>query len=548
VDAAAVREFVLASLNQANSRDVDRFLEAEFDRGMAEGRWLFLFDSFDEIPDVLSADRIDETVQVYADALFNFLHGMNRSRGVIASREFRGPYGFGWPRFTVQRLTAAQQRELIERADLPRAAEQAVINGIAAAEPPVARLTENPMLLGLLCEHVRETGGFPGSSHTVFETFVASRLRRDAERVERRFGIGPDTLRAVAEEIAFHLTADESLGLSPARSQLGVALAAAGRGGTGLGRQLDALEYVKLASAPEGLASGGDRPFTFAHRRFQEYFATCVVIREPQRVSRDALLLDGRWRETAVTMLQTQPAVAVADLVADAEQRLLAGIATLPPDRPAGFFPWPAESRHLLALLDAGAANRPDLVPARLRERLGELLRRAWEQGRRVDRKWALEGAALADPPTTTRLIESVFATDQPAAAPGGLPPGRPAVRAAGAAGRPHPPDAGQPGIPGSDAARLADRRRPSPPACSAGPVASHRSRAAVGTHYRHPAHHANLHRDDGPARYQRSAVGCGADGNRRQCAFRTALSSTEPTLESVAFDRPWDRASRRPD
>lgn len=411
VDAGAVREFVLATVNQANSRDVDRFLDAEFDPGLADGSWLFLFDSFDEIPDVLGADRMDETVERYADALHAFLHAMNTCRGVIASREFRGPRRFGWPRFTVLRLTAEQQRELIRKADLPPDAERELLAGIASAEPFVARLTENPMLLGLLCEHVRATGAFPSSSHIVFETFVESRLSRDASRVEQRFGIHQTTLRAVAEEIAFRLTADRSLGLTPTRGALAAALADVGHSMAWLDRHLDALEYIKLARAPEAPVSGNDRPFTFTHRRFQEYFATCVVLREPDRVQRTALLLDGRWRETTVALLQTQPPEALTGLVATAGQVLAKGIAELPNASVSGPFPWPPDSRHLLSLLDAGTANRPVLVPAALRATIGELLRRVWNEGRRLDRKWAVESAALADQPTSMKIMEDVFST-----------------------------------------------------------------------------------------------------------------------------------------
>lgn len=411
IDAGAVREFVLATVNQANSRDVDRFLDAEFDQGLANGSWLFLFDSFDEIPDVLGADRMDETVERYADALHAFLHAMNTCRGVIASREFRGPRRFGWPRFTVLRLTAEQQRELIKKADLPPDAEREVLDGIASAEPFVARLTENPMLLGLLCEHVRETGAFPSSSHIVFETFVESRLSRDASRVEQRFRIKQTTLRAVAEEIAFQLTADRSLGLTPTRGELAAALAKVGHSPAWLDRHLDALEYIKLARAPEATGSGNDRPFTFTHRRFQEYFATCVVLREPERVQRAVLLLDGQWRETTVALLQTQPAEALAGLVADAGQILQAGIAQLPASPVPGPFPWPPDSRHVLSLLDAGTANRPALVPVALRAAIGELLRRVWDEGHRLDRKWAVESAALADRRTSMKIIEDVFST-----------------------------------------------------------------------------------------------------------------------------------------
>lgn len=422
LDSETVRSYVLGQLNRANSRDVEQFLADEFTTGMREGTWLFLFDSFDEIPEVLTATESDETVGRYADVLYDFLHGMNASPGVVASREFKGPRRFGWPRFTVQRLTERQKRELIRKADLDEDAEAEVFAALASADPMVTQLSGNPMLLGLLCEHVRTVGSFPTSSHTVFETYVHSRLERDQDRVRRRYSVEPGELREVAEEIAFWLTAESGLGLSPSRAEIArlvVGMEAGGRpiDATRLGRCLDALEYIKLAQAPEGSGSDDQRPFTFAHRRFQEYFATCVVIREPHRVSVNWLLLDGRWRETAVALLQTQQGEAVSALVREAGRILAQGVAAVEAVSDAAGrssraadeqpeFAWPPGSLHLLDLLDAGLGGRPEDVPDDLRVTVSRLLRAAWASGRRHHQLWAVQGTLLAEVSTAEEILE----------------------------------------------------------------------------------------------------------------------------------------------
>ncbi|WP_433222679.1 NACHT domain-containing protein [Dactylosporangium sp. CS-047395] len=396
-DAEAVRRFVLEQLNQANSRDVEAFLDEEFDRGRREGTWLFLFDSFDEIPEILTSVESDETVGRYADALFDFLHGMSTCPGVIASREFKGPRRFGWPTFTVQRLTNRQRRDLVRRAALKPDAEAIVHAGLATATPTVTQLSGNPMLLGLLCEHVRERHAFPASAHAVFEAFVEGRLRRDRERLDRRFGVTPQELRQLAEMLAFQLTGRPDAGLSPTRAEVAALLTV---DVAWLDRHLDALEYVKLAKPQDG----AEHRFSFVHRRFQEYFATCVALREPGRVSVDALLLDGQWRETAVAMLQTQDAPAVSALLTEAERLLAAGTV----DDPAGFA-WPPNSLHLLGLLDSGLADRPDEVPATLRSTVDPLFDAAWSTDRRHYQIWAVQAVLLAEPATAARILEAAF-------------------------------------------------------------------------------------------------------------------------------------------
>src|SRR5205823_2039455 len=108
--------------------------------------------------------------------------------------------------------------------------------------------------------------------------------------------------------------------------------------------------------------------FTFAHRRFQEYFATCVVLRDPSRVTAKQLLSDGRWRETAVVMCQTQPISVLMPLIKQAERSLTRFCNSISDliDTPLEYvqdkernttnqqkptlrhFPWPAGTLHLL--------------------------------------------------------------------------------------------------------------------------------------------------------------------------------------------------------
>jgi predicted NACHT family NTPase len=116
VDQNLIKSFVLRTLNNANDRDVERFLEEEFSLGMKEGTWLFLFDSFDEIPEVLSSTEADEAIKSYAGAISDFMSGMNRCRGVVASRHFRGPGQSRWPRFRILPLTEPRRLEPIKQA------------------------------------------------------------------------------------------------------------------------------------------------------------------------------------------------------------------------------------------------------------------------------------------------------------------------------------------------------------------------------------------------------------------------------------------------
>jgi NACHT domain len=433
IDRNLIENFILKSLKRINDRDIDKFLDDEFQLGIDNGTWFFLFDSFDELPDLLSSTEAGVMVKSYGNAIDDFLHGMNRCRGIVASRQFRGPTYFGWPRFLVMSLSEGRRLELIRRAGLKQQTEGDLIGQLDAASDEIRSMASNPLFLNLLCEHMKSGHLFPKNAHSVFETYIESRLIRDEKSLQRRFGITITQLRSVAERIAFAMAADAGLGLSPTRDNLRSAMR----------RQkmivddnfdtlLDALEFMKLARSEVTSDLVQSKSFTFAHRRFQEYFATCVVLREPDRISPNQLLTDARWRETAVVMCQTQPIYELKGVVEQAEELLTQYCGSVPNlieapyeylDRQAnevsqkddqGYsdsFPWPSGAFHLLGLLQDGFSSRLMDLPDSISMSVGKLVLSATEMGNLSDKKSALEISGTAPEPILAHLLRSAFSS-----------------------------------------------------------------------------------------------------------------------------------------
>lgn len=396
-----VRQFVVESVNAVRDRDVERFLDEELDRGMQEGTWLFLFDSFDEIPAILGATEANEVIVAYADAVHAFLHSMKKCRGIVASREFRGPGRSEWPTFRVVPLSSKRKKILVERAVLPTPVESLLLSELHNAEPGVQQMSSNPLFLGLLCEHMREGNEFPTSVHAVIETYISHRLSRDADRLQGHFTVGSAEVRVLAEEFAFLIADHESLGLNVQKAEAVALLTPVlGRPAEEVARTLEALIYTKIARTGDD-----DGTVTFSHRRLQEYFATCVVIREPSRVSAHTLLTSGRWRETAVTILQTQRLEQAMPLLTEA-------LGLLPSEVPESTdqgIAWPPGLLYLLGILAEGGSPALREASPLIAERAGELLRGAWLEGRLFDRKWILEVCTVADTETCRRLLAEGF-------------------------------------------------------------------------------------------------------------------------------------------
>jgi hypothetical protein len=415
IDRDLIRNFVLKSLNRVNDRSVTEFLEVNFDDGIRDGSWVFLFDSFDEIPDVLSSTEADETVLAYSNAISDFLSGLNACRGVVASREYRGPASQGWRAFRVLQLSTARQNRLIRLAFMNYPARvESLQAGLSAATDDVRSMTRNPMLLGLLCEHVRLGHTFPQTAYEVYSKYIEYRFAKDAYRVVERHGIDTNQVRDIAEKIAFTMAAEPALGLNPKRVDVLPALQRQGFNiaKSRLIRAFNALEYMKIGRADNAVIDEEAREFTFAHRRFQEYFATAIVISDSSRIPPSQLLLDARWRETAVVLCQTGDPSHVEPIIAEAASFLVAGLAELrSATGPANGepFPWPSGMLHLLGILQAGFPSVSDRSVALLRDQAGDLLEVAFAQGDFLDKKYALEFSGIAPQPTLARLVNEAY-------------------------------------------------------------------------------------------------------------------------------------------
>ncbi len=436
IDRNLIETFVLNTLNPGNDRDIEEFLEKEFVPGLRNSTWLFLFDSFDELPEVLSSTEADEIIRRYGDAISDFLHGMNQCRGIIASRQFRGPGRLGWPRFRILPLSEKRRLELIKRANLETKVEKEIVGQLELALPEIRSMANNPMFLGLLCENMKSGQSFPHNTHHVFETYIENRLVRDKERLSRRYNLKPQEVRNAAETVAFSMTANRDIGLSPSRQSLKDVLISADHRVINIKRldtYLDALEYIKLARSETATSAGESKAFTFSHRRFQEYFATCVLMRNPDLVRPDQLLTDARWREAAVVMCQTQPQEVLSPLL-DEARRFLNDLVSKTPGlikEPLAYvqasaseekekrgksnekipepFSWAKGTLHILELLQDGFGSHLDDLPEDIKMLAARIIVSVNETGTLSDRKCGLEVAGIMSRPVLTWLLRNAF-------------------------------------------------------------------------------------------------------------------------------------------
>ena len=226
-----------------------------------------------------------------------------------------------------------------------------------------------------------------------------------------RHGVDSDDLRIMAEQVAYAMTADQTIGLNPRRGELAAALVRQGFRipRLRLFKVLDALEYMKLGRSDNAAVRERERQFTFSHRRFQEFFATSVVIADRGRVAARQLLVDARWRETAVVLCQTGTHEEITPLAEAAAEILGAALAS--GQKPVAVL-WMPRVTHVLGILQAGFQHESPDLTANVRALAAEILVAAFGEGDLLEKKLALEVAGTVPTEVLLRLLRDALDVD----------------------------------------------------------------------------------------------------------------------------------------
>jgi hypothetical protein len=412
ITADRIGDFILDNIRRGDS-DTTAYVRENWADYRERGIWFFLFDSFDEIPAVLHAEKGSPATKEYAEAIRMFLEGMGACRGILASREFKGPESLPWKKFRILRLTSSKQRELVANAFLSQAQERAVLHHLATKE---STLANTPLFLTLLCRYVKEVSTAPKNDYELLSLQIDRLARRDPTYLQRTYGLTPAELLEGSQRIARLFAEESSLGLAPTIDQVEAVLDKAVVPGGDIQRFVAAMVDSKIARADVANASPGDRRFAFAHRRYQEALFVRHLVAHPGYLSGYDLLTDQRWREYAVTLLETQPAEALNEMFEAAVKLLAEATASQrrrdaldPLNNYCGYFEWTSEATQMLNLLQEGLVRRVSTIPEFLSVQVEQFLKVRWETGDSFDRMRVMRVAALLPKITLSWYLEETF-------------------------------------------------------------------------------------------------------------------------------------------
>ncbi len=394
-----IKDFVLDNIRRGDA-DTAAYVRENWLHYRDLGLWFFLFDSFDEIPAVLHAPTGSTAIRLHADAIRKFFEGMSSCRGVLASREFKGPDALPWQKFRILPLSAARQEELVQNSFLLPNQKSIALLHVASSRQGILN---NPLFLTLLCRYVKEVNGPPTSDNELLLRHIEWLANREPEYLTKRYGLKPEQLLEGSVKLAVLFAEDPALSLAPTIDDIVRSLSPENPMND-LENLLAALIDAKIGRCDVKEAKVGDRRFAFSHRRYQETLFVRHLMQNPDHLSPRALLTDLKWRDYAVTLLQTAPPEVLGPLFEEAGRVLdeyclsNSPIEVLPAfGSNMHYFEWAnSAAGGLLRMLQEGTSRRPEVVPSDLRDKIESAMAPPWNDGDSYDRQQVLLHGALA--------------------------------------------------------------------------------------------------------------------------------------------------------
>lgn len=354
----------------------------------------------------------------YLDAIHRFVNAGPAFHAVITTRDNEFFKSFTGPRLHVTPLSHPQQRKLIAAANLGGPAAAKVIHRLRA-DWAGAVAAGNPLLLSLICDHVRDTGGadLPADLYEIVDVAVTTRLRGAPG-----FRLTDQEVRSVAEDVAYCLASDGSLGRAPSDHDLIAALGR--RTGVDAGSARLALEHLRRARIARAHRPGS---FAFAHSAFLDHFAAGWLLRAGAEPEVRDLLTDHRWREAVIAALRLGPAdkrrrlLETAGDILDQEAASIGlaldvhSLLVLSPRQQlpmaTGNFTWPPTALHILRMLAESVHRQNDTALGRLRSHADVFVLNAFVAGTQADQRPALELLACTNPEVAVWATERAISS-----------------------------------------------------------------------------------------------------------------------------------------
>lgn len=254
------------------------FLDDYFELLLEDGRFYFIFDSFDEMPCLMGGNENGELITGISELFHKFLTSINQNGGIIASRLYNRPsddYLDQTYTLRLQRFDNARVRKMLKRY-LTNESNNTILK-LFKDRIDLVELCRNPLHLSLLVDYIKSERDFPDNQFELFKHFVEKRLENNKERIFEE-GFTSKEIYDASIDLSVMMQKDRNFGLDFPMSRIILS-------GKTFGKEKWEKCIAILTHAKICRTGGNTQTVSFVHRRFQEFFFVEAIIRGKERIS-----------------------------------------------------------------------------------------------------------------------------------------------------------------------------------------------------------------------------------------------------------------------
>ncbi|MBF0521254.1 MAG: NACHT domain-containing protein, partial [Nitrospirae bacterium] len=282
-----LHDFIIENIKSRGDVFSTDFVDKYFNK-LFEGGYLFLIlDSFDEIPHVLDVDESSWLIDKLSEVIYTFLCGGHQSRGILSSRLYRKP-SEKYQAETILEIRPFSEIKIIENMKKSPHFDKKLIDKLFKERRELIPAARNPFTAALILNYANDHNNeLPANQAELYSTYINRRLNSCKEKISAK-KLTIEQIIKCASEISLMMFEEPTYGLEAPTEKLKESLK-----DYPVGDIVDVLTFGRLGR----VGQGNERIFSFAHRRFNEYFLISNFLDTPERVPKEAIPTDSRWRD-----------------------------------------------------------------------------------------------------------------------------------------------------------------------------------------------------------------------------------------------------------
>jgi hypothetical protein len=288
-----LERFVIERLKNIGDVFTEEFVDQCFHKLWQHGRLFFLFDSFDEIPELLDSSEESWLIESLSTLFTRFIASSPQSRGILASRMFRRPTS-AYLAEKVLEIRPLTEESIINALSRHPEFTEAIKLKLFRDRPDLVPVARNPLLASLLGEWVQTHRDLPAHQADLYRDYLLNRLKQCSARIETK-GLSIQQVLDIAQGIAWFVFESPAYGLeAPVQVLTDQTIS------PHTDAVIDILSYARVAR----VTTMEPKSFAFSHRRFLEYFVTTKLLSTPDRLPTEHIPTDSRGRDALTLYAQ----------------------------------------------------------------------------------------------------------------------------------------------------------------------------------------------------------------------------------------------------